>query len=47
MNISSMRARNRKLGGGKWKKSGVLAFQKVAKTGNIEKKVQWQAVLIM
>ena len=25
-----------KLGVGKWKKNGVLAFQKVAKTGNIE-----------
>ena len=30
--------RNRKLGVGKWKKIGVLAFQKVAKTGNIGKK---------
>ena len=27
-----------KLGVGKWKKMGVLAFQKVAKTGNIGKK---------
>ena len=26
---------NRKLGVGKWKKIGVFAFQKVAKTGNI------------
>ena len=41
-------ARNRKLGVGKRKKSGVLAFQKVAKTGTIEKKkAQWQAILIM
>ena len=31
-------ARNRKLGVGKWKKMGVLAFQKVAKTGTTEKK---------
>ena len=30
------------------KKSGVLAFQKVAKTGNIgKKKVQWKVVSIM
>ena len=30
------------------KKIGVLAFQKVAKTGNIEKKkVQWQAISII
>ena len=27
-------------------KIGVLAFQKVAKTGNIGKKVQWQANLL-
>ena len=36
-----------KLGVGKWKKIGVLAIQKVAKTGNIGKKVQWQAISIM
>ena len=30
--------RNRKLGVGKWKKIGVLAFQKVVKTGSIGKK---------
>ena len=40
-------ARNRKLGVGKLKKSGVWAFQKVADTGNIETKVQWQGVSIM
>ena len=28
----------KKLGVGKWKKNGVLAIQKVAKTGNIGKK---------
>ena len=28
-------------------KIAVLAFRKEAKTGNIEKKVQWQAVSIM
>ena len=34
---------------GSWKlvKIGFLAIQKVAKTGNIGKKVQWQAILIM
>ena len=31
-------ARNRKLGVGKLKKSGVWAFQKVADTGNIEQR---------
>ena len=37
-----------KLGVGKWKKKiGVLAIQKVAKTGNIGKKLQWQAISIM
>ena len=41
------RTRNKTLAVGKWKKSGGLASQKVAKTGNIEKKVQWQAVSIM
>ena len=29
------------------KKIGVLAIQKVAKTGNIGKKLQWQAISIM
>ena len=29
------------------KKIGILAFQKVAKTGNIRKKVQWQVISIM
>ena len=28
------------------KKKVILAFQKVAKTGNIGKKVQWQAISI-
>ena len=28
------------------KKNRVLAFQKVAKTGNIGKKLQWQAISI-
>ena len=32
---------------GKWKQIGVLAIQKVAKTGNIGKKLQWQAISIM
>ena len=38
VNISSMGTGSQKLGVGKWKKSRVLAIQKVAKTGNIEKK---------
>ena len=29
------------------KKIGVLAIQKVAKTGNIGKKLQWQSISIM
>ena len=29
------------------KKTGVLAIQKEAKTGNIGKKLQWQAISIM
>ena len=37
----------KKLGVGKETKIGVLAFQKVAKPGNIGKKVQWQVVLII
>ena len=32
---------------GSWKKIRVLAIQKVAKTGNIGKKLQWQVILIM
>ena len=32
---------------GSWKKIGVLAVQKVAKTGNIGKRLQWQAISIM
>ena len=32
---------------GKWKKIRVLAVQKIAKTGNIGKKVQWQAISII
>ena len=35
VNISSMGTSLQKLGVGKWKKIGVLAIQKVAKTGNI------------
>ena len=31
----------------KGKKIGILALQKVAKTGNIGKKVQWQVISIM
>ena len=38
VNISSMGTGSQKLGVGKWKKIGVLTIQKVAKTGNIEKK---------
>ena len=44
LNISSMGTSSQKLGVGKWKKIGVLAIQKVAKTGNIGKKIQWQAI---
>ena len=29
------------------KKIGALAIQNVAKTGNVEKKLQWQAISIM
>ena len=36
-----------KLGVGKWKKIGVLAFQKGAKSGDIGKKGQCQAISIM
>ena len=38
VNISSRGNGLQKLGVGKWKKFGVLAIQKVAKTGNIGKK---------
>ena len=38
VNISSTGTGSQKLGVGKWKKIGVLAIQKVAKTGNIGKK---------
>ena len=44
VNISSMGTVPQKLGVGKWKKIGVLAIQKVAKTGNIGKKLLWQAI---
>ena len=37
VNISSTGTGLQKLGVGKWKKIGVLAIQKVAKTGNIGK----------
>ena len=38
VNISSTGTSSQKLGVGKWKKIGILAIQKVAKTGNIGKK---------
>ena len=46
MNISLMGRfdKNWELGNGK--KIGILMFQKVVKTGNIGKKVQWQTILI-
>ena len=47
MNISSTVPVWQKLKVGKWKKIGVLAIQKVAKTGNNGKEIQWQAILIM
>ena len=47
VNISLTVTGSAKLGVGKWKKNGVLAIQKVAKTGNIGKKLQWQAISIM
>ena len=47
VNISSTGTVRKILGVGKWKKIGVLAIQKVAKTGNIGKKFQWQAISIM
>ena len=37
VNISSTGTGSAKIGSGKWKKIGVLAIQKVAKTGNIGK----------
>ena len=39
MNISSTGTVRQKSGVGKWKKNGILAIQKVAKTGNIGKKI--------
>ena len=47
VNISLTGTGSQKLGVGKRKKIGVLAIQKVAKTGNIGKKLQWQAISIM
>ena len=44
MNVSLTEREIKNWGVGKWKKSWVLAFQKVAKTGTIEKKkssVRW------
>ena len=38
VNVSSAGTSLQKLGVGKWQKIGVLAIQKVAKTGNIGKK---------
>ena len=38
VNVSLTGTSSQKLGVGKWKKIGVLAIQKVAKTGNIGKK---------
>ena len=40
MNISSTVPVRKKLGVGKWKTIGILAIQKVAKTGNIGKKLR-------
>ena len=45
MNISSTGTGSAKIGS--WKKIGVLAIQNVAKTGNIGKRLQWQAISIM
>ena len=48
VNISSTGTGSAKIGS--WKKEkkiGVLAIQKVAKTGNIGKRLQWQAISIM
>ena len=49
VNISSTGTGLQKLGVRKWKKIGVLAIPKakVAKTDNIGKKLQWQAISIM
>ena len=47
VNISSTGTGLQKLELENRKKIGVLAIQKVAKTGNIGKKLQWQAILIM
>ena len=47
VNISSKGTGSQKLAVGKWNKIGVLAIQKVAKTGYIGKKIQWQAISIM
>ena len=47
VNISLTGTGSQKLGVGKWKTIGPLAIQKVGKTGNIGKKLQWQAISIM
>ena len=36
-----------KIGSWKMEKNRILAIQKVAKTGNVGKKLQWQAISIM
>ena len=48
VNIRSTGTGSAKIGSWKMeKKIGVLATQKVAKTSNIGKKLQWQAISIM
>ena len=47
VNISSTGTGSAKIGSWKMEKIGVLVIQKVAKTGNIGKKLRWQAISIM
>ena len=47
VNISSTGTGSQKLGVEKWRKKRGFGDPKVAKTGNIGKKIQWQAILIM
>ena len=47
VNISLTGTGSANIGSWKMEKNRVLAIQKVAKTGNIGKKLQWQAISIM
>ena len=47
VNLSSMGTGSQKIGSWKMEKNRGFGNQKVAKTGNIGKKLQWQAISIM